>query len=230
MGIFPRRIIAGLAIGIFTSLAAMLLVVETFKVLFGGQLSVLWILISLVLIFIGPILLGRTNASWPRAIVSGIVSPLLSGIVYYFSPWILTTIDDSVDLVNIEDVPVLATVYIVCVIGFTELLSANREESSIGKILTSAVISLMIIVFIELVRNLILRGNTNLIVRHEWLTGVLIITYFLLSGVNMIFNLDVRKFYSGRTLNSMYLVLLGVNLFIFISINLLSLVTVNMRI
>lgn len=230
MGIFPRRIIAGLAIGIFTSLAAMLLVVETFKVLFGGQLSVLWILISLVLIFIGPILLGRTNASWPRAIVSGIVSPLLSGIVYYFSPWILTTIDDSVDLVNIEDVPVLATVYIVCVIGFTELLSANREESSIGKILTSAVISLMIIVFIELVRNLILRGNTNLIVRHEWLTGVLIITYFLLSGVNMIFNLDVRKFYSGRTLNSMYLVLLGVNLFIFISINLLSLVTANMRI
>jgi len=149
--------------------------------------------------------------------------------MFYSTSWVLYSIEDYIDKFNIEEVAIYASVYIVCVIGFTELITANRDKSSLGKILGSAGIALLIIIFIEFLRNLILRENTNIIVRYEWLTGILLISYILLSGFNMIINLDVRKFYSGDTLKSMYLVWFGVNLFVFVSLIALSLMVVNNR-
>jgi hypothetical protein len=215
----PVRILVGALVGILTVGAWGTLALGALEGIFGGQVNGTWLMLGLIILISGPVLLGLTNARWPRALLAGLLAPVVA--LTFSGGWsvLLSILERLLRPFPFDRTATLAAVNIAVLVGTTELLTRRPFQAEIARILRSIGLALSIAFGLELLRNVALHATTSEpILELEWVTWLVITVYAVLIGVN------ITYFEGTRAPQSNQLSILATTMFI--SLNFLALIAV----
>lgn len=215
----PIKMLIGALVGLLSAGAFGVLLSGFLPGVFGGQANILWLLLGLALLFSGPFLLGITNARWPGALIAGVVAPIVGWTLSGLWSILFSVLEHLLHPFPFDRVTTLVAVYIIILVGTTELLTRQPFKEQAFRILRGMGLGLSIAFGLELLRNVAQRvtgsGPVVITEREIWITAIV---YAVLCGINVIYFDGLYDTQSDHHSN--------LSTAIFASINLLALVSV----
>jgi len=182
------RMLIGILAGILVVGAWGVLALGALEGIFGGQVNITWLVLGLMMLIGGPVLLGLSNNRLSRALLAGLLAPVVALVLSGGWSVLLSILEHLSIFLPFGRATTLAIVNIAVLVGTTELLTRQPFKAEASYVLRGTGLALCIAFGFELLRNVVLIAIiAGPISEPEWMSWLIITVYTVLTGANIVY-------------------------------------------